>query len=177
MAIAACSDRPGILVGHEDRPSRSSKFISPALTAGQQTQFQKCAYVYEIEAKLRECLVIVNGWEPASAQRAISYYEAQLQQVQDSMDSAARERARLADAADRAAAQERRRLAAADAAQRWRAFAKAPWIGSKSRENYYRVASSCLTALEIPPADRIYFQTEEAARAAGYLGVAERGCY
>jgi hypothetical protein len=52
------------------------------------SQFQKCAYVFEYEAKLRECLVFIQGRAPRDAERAIAVYKGELRRIAESIQRA-----------------------------------------------------------------------------------------
>ena len=55
-----------------------------------------------------------------------------------------------------------------------RQAATGAWVASSRGSTYYRVG--CSGAGKLSPANRIYFKTEAAAKAAGYRRSTQRGC-
>lgn len=53
------------------------------MTSSQKKQFFDCAYVYDREQQLRECLVVKNGWAREDAERGITAYQALAGQIAD----------------------------------------------------------------------------------------------
>jgi hypothetical protein len=135
------------------------------------SQFQECAYVYDSEEKLRECLVLRQGWSPLNAARRIATYKADLAKAVDSVN-------RVMAAQEVAAAQRAdsiRRAAGRRADSIWRS--RPHWVGSTRNHRYYRFEESCWTGWHLPVSERVFFWSEQAAIDSGYRDIAERGCY
>jgi hypothetical protein len=147
-------------------------------------QFDKCAYVYDTESKIRECLVMRNGWSPGAAEVAILTYKAEIRRVNDSIrrvvDSLGeidakrvaieRKRQQAAASAAGAAAQAKRRRQSEYAAMQ-------PYWGSIATKLYYANTPHCegLAAFD-PSKDLQFFKTREEAEQAGYEQVKDPGC-
>jgi hypothetical protein len=140
------------------------------------SQFQTCLYVYDSEEKLRECLVLKQGWTAENAARRIALYQAQVRKTADSLLAELRreqheETARIAAAR---VAERRRRDSVYKATHReWLdgppvdiGPGALPWMMDTRTKAYYR--SECEAASRIPLAARQYFGYQEDARAKGW---------
>ncbi len=162
----------------EQHPSKPDTAVQRA-----DSQFQTCLYVYDSAEKLRECLVIHNGWNAEKAERRIAIWRAEVQRV---LDSAAREEAkadavvrRRADsvARIRAAAQAVRDAVAARKRRQDSVFAATkPYWGSKHDRLFYANVPGCQGMYLIAPEDRRFFESREEAESAGYQRVTRADC-
>jgi hypothetical protein len=143
------------------------------------SQFQTCTYVYDLEFKLRECLVFTHGWAPADAERAIVTYKADLKRLADSLERvqlARYEAERRREDSVRAVARRRRarelaeeqRIARQQAESLAAFMAAFPVVGSKSDRTYFLNSPECIYAATLPEWNMVLFRSEAEAKEAGY---------
>jgi hypothetical protein len=164
LSLAACrTDRPA-----DSRARDLSRLLEPVPrdSAAQRadSQFQTCLYVYNSEEKIRECLVVKNGWTASDAARAIGVYKAQLARMTDSLLRAeGRRRDSLYLLKDLLDGPPARTYPDSGA-----------WMADDRTGGYYR--TTCAAARRIPVSHRVYFTTEEDAQAADLWRSGQPGC-
>lgn len=110
LLATACGERPddpAVTLLHEMQDTLPADGLSPS----QREAFERCAYVYDTEEGLRECLVLRERWAPEVAAKAIAYREARIRATVDSFIAAtkAEQARRRTEAAAARKAEERRR--------------------------------------------------------------------
>jgi hypothetical protein len=138
------------------------------LTPTQRGQLERCVYVYDADEKIRECLVLGQGWEPEVAAKAIAYHEAERGRITDSVIAAVKARMteRRQAAADARRAEQRRRDSVYRATHReWLDGPvvdpgpdASPYMLDTRTMAYY--SSGCRAARRIPVAARRFFGYE-----------------
>lgn len=145
------------------------------------SQFQTCLYVYDSEEKLRECLVLRQGWSTEDAARKIAIYQAQVIKTRDSLLSELRrERREQAAAAARVAERRRRDSVYKATLREWLDGPRMPpdpsalpWMLDTRTKAYYR--TECDAAALIPVSARQFYGYQEDVRSRGWPS-REPGC-
>jgi hypothetical protein len=173
LPLSACHDNP--IPAARVRDLTTALTPPPVDTAKQRadSQFATCLYVYNSEEKLRECLVLRNGWKAQDAERQIvlwkreraKYYAALVRRD----DSLRRAKALTADSVRR---MERLQLQARAARER----ATYPIWGDTDTKLFYRNQPGCQTLLRAQGAVKL-FRSEDDVRSAGFMrGQADSNC-
>jgi hypothetical protein len=177
--LAACQRGPNEqqAVARNLERALATASAEPADTAAQrkQDELEKCKYVYHDEQGLRECLVVQNKWAPQDAAREIAIYKAEISRTVDSLervrDSLVQEEIRDEQRRRDSLYRLRDRLDGPDA----RTYPDSgPWMADDRTRMYYR--TTCGAARRIPVRHRVYFTTEEDAKAAALLPSGQPGC-
>jgi hypothetical protein len=137
------------------------------------SQFATCLYIYDSEEKLRECLVVRNGWKAEDAERQIVIWKAKVSRLVDSIET---ERRREQDSS-RGARLRKAAALQAEVDDRARAdsirLAAFPIWASRSQHKYFSGRAGCLLAATLPEWDRVLFNSVDEAESAGYRATAQ----
>lgn len=168
VALAGCREpRPDAAVAATklERDLTMPAVAAPVDTAAkrQDDEWQRCLYVYhdQVDAKVRECLVIQYRWEPKVAERQISLFVDSLKRFADSLervrDSLAIERKRRADSTYLATHRERLDGPDVPLPDHW----YGAWVADTRTGAYYH--GCCTAARRIPVEARQVYAYESDA--------------